>query len=737
MCFLLFFGLVNGLSFPWSAGSIKGRVTNDEGMPLANIKVEAQNTTIATQTLSDGTFLLEGLELGKHQLVFTHPDYMEKTLEILIDEKPVRLIEVFLSAKNPMLLTIKEEITVTAEADSIIDVNLPSHRTILPSSVLTELGTANVAEAVEKAPGVAMVGKGGYSMVPSIRGVAENRILLLVDGIQITSERRIGASASFIGLNNIDRIEVNRGPYSVIHGSGAIGGIINIVTKSPAANAPFSGNVRLGYNTVKEEGVASVNLSGSRGKFGFMLAANGKKAGDYSSPAGKIEQSHYSDYDIFLKANRTGENSLVYFTFLNYKGLDIGKPSPSARLKPRWYPKERNALFALGYKVQDKFHLDALNVSFYFFLPALETQKDNLTDSLVVKKRNLAKVESTNFGFKIRGGKGLGRIHTLNFGFDFFGHLCVNDSNTEWNFDESGQIAGRKDETSLQDARRNNFGVFIDDKIQISSSVIMNLGARFDYISTSNLTDSSARATRSDRSISAYIGSIFQMTPHLSFLANLGRSFRFPTISELFYTGLTGRGTVFGNENLKPEISVNLDFGFRYLHEKFYASVYGFSNSVSDLIEKYGGAGEEEYRYRNLGQGRITGIEGELYFFIAKDLEFFVNFHHIKGKDKETRAALNYIPPSRITCWTKYSLGKFWLEPKVALTAAMKDPGPLETEIDGYMLLETILGFKANKNLMVIAIAQNILNQTCRWSADEEGVEAPGRGFVFKVSFSF
>ncbi|MCK4646547.1 MAG: TonB-dependent receptor [Candidatus Aminicenantes bacterium] len=735
--FVLFIALISGLSYTQTKRTIRGRVSDQGGKPLANVKVEVFDTSIITKTLSDGTFALVGLELGKYQLKFTHSDYVPEIFEVTVGEKPGKLIKVILPAKNPILLTIKEEITVTAQADSIIDISLPSHRTILPSSVLTELGTTNIAEAVEKVPGVAMVGKGGYSMAPSIRGLAEHRILLLMDGVRLTSERRIGTSASFINLNYIDRIEINRGPYSVFYGSGAIGGVINIVTKTPAPDAPLKGDLRLGYNTIRKEGAASVNLSAPLGKFAFMIAANGKNAGDYSSPAGIIEQSHYSDYDLLLKVSRTGDNSQFYLTFLNYWGVDIGKPSPTARLKPRWYPKERNTIFTLGYKIQNTLYLDTLNASFYFLLPMLETRKDNLSESLTVEKRNLAKIEGSNFGFKVRGGKRLGETHTLNFGFDFFGRRGVNDSNTEWIFDDFGNITEKTEETSLLDGRRNNFGLYIDDKIQISPSVTMNFGARFDYINTSNFTHSSNKISKSDQSFTAYIGSIFQVTQNFSLLANLGRSFRFPTMSELFYTGLTGRGTVLGNVDLKPERSVNLDLGFRYFHKKFYASIYGFRNSVSDLIQKYSGAGEDEYYYRNLTRGHITGIEGEFYFWLIENCELFINFHHMVGREKNTDASLNHVPASRLTFWIKFSPGKFWAEPKITFAAHRKDPGPLEIEIKGYTLVDAIFGYEFNHNLTLLAIAQNVLNKTYRLSADEKGVDAPGRGIVFKISYSF
>jgi outer membrane receptor protein involved in Fe transport len=724
--------------FSLSAGTVKGRVLDDQGKPLANVKVEVLDTPISTQTEPDGIFLLEDMDKGKMFVTFSHPDYISRTIQVIVEKSPDEMIEISLRAKNPILMTIKEEITVTAEADSIIDINLPSHRTILPSSVLTEMGTSNLAESVDKVPGVAAVGKGGYSMVPAIRGLAEHRILLLVDGIPITSERRIGASASFISLGEIDRIEINRGPYSVFHGSGALGGIINIITKSPSPGSRFQGDFNLSYNTVRSERAGTAMFSGSLGKWGLMFGASGKKADDYSAPSGEIEWSRYADYDMMFKINKKSETSEFYATMFHYEGTDIGKPSPTSRLKPRWYPDETNTLFTVGYKMDNFWFLDSLNASIYALRSALDTQGDNLREaSLTVKKRNVAAVEGTNYGFKIRGGKTLGTAHTLNFGLDFFGRADINDRNTEWEYDENGNITKQTEETSLQDARSSNIGFYIDDKFQIRDDWTFNVGARFDMIRTSNLLLESSRIARNDDFFSLYLGCVFQITPNFSLLGNVGQSFRFPSVSELYYSGLTGRGTVFGNPDLSPEKSLNFDLGFRYLHEKFFASIYGFSNGIKNMIQKYGEFDEEEYFYRNLTSGRVYGIEGEFYFSLVKDVELFINFHHMVGKEKDTDEALNYIPPSRLTFWAKYSPGRFWIEPRVTMTSDVKNPGPLEIETDGYLLLDTIVGFKVNNSLTLVAIVQNISDATYRASADEAGVDAPGRGFVFRANYSF
>jgi len=733
--FLAIFLASYGYTSPSQA--FKGRVYDSEGNPLKNVKVEVVDTDISTLTDSNGMFDLSGLERETLQIRFSHPDYAIQSAEISLKDAAGQFVQIYLTSKNPIVMTLKEEISVTAEADSIIDVSLPSHRTILPSSVLTEMGTANIAESVDKVPGVAIVGKGGYSMAPAIRGLAEHRVLLLVDGVRITSERRIGASASFISLGAIDRVEINRGPYSVFYGSGAVGGIINIITKSPAPNSPLKGDFYLSYNTARNERAGAATLSGSLGKWGLMFGANAKKADDYSAPSGPIAWSRYSDYNFMFKLDRKDELSRFYATLYHYTGDDIGKPSPTSEFKPRWYPKETNTIFTLGYERREIAFLDTLNLSLYVLNTLLETQADNLWNNLAVQKRNLAEIEGTNFGLKLRGRKALGQKHTLSLGVDFFGQMRIDDRNTEWIYNPAGEIIEKTEEVSLHDAGRNNFGIYLDDKIQVSKTLSLNLGGRFDYVQTSNLTPEGKRPSKHDEFLSLYVGTVVQATSHLSLLANVGRSFRFPTVSELFYTGLTGRGTVFGNPDLEPEESLNFDLGARYLHERFYASLFAFSNGIDRMIQKYSGTDLEEYYYRNLTAGRINGVEGELYIYVLKDVEFFFNFHHMLGRDKDTDAALNYIPPTRLTFWGKYSPGKLWVEPRFTLTAAKDDPGPLEMKVDGYVLFDTILGYELSPNLTLIAIFQNILNETYRASADEKGVDAPGRGLVVRAKFSF
>ncbi len=726
-------------SFAQTPTTIQGRVVDEQGKGITDVKVMILDLPVSTLTTLDGGFSLDPKREGKMKLIFSHPDYITRKLEVNNTRHETSFINITLKIRNPILMIIKKEITVTAEADSIADLSLPSHKTILPESVLGELGTINITESMEKVPGVAAVGKGGYSMAPSIRGLAEHRVLLLIDGIRITSERRIGPSASFVNLNDIARLEINRGPYSVFHGSGAIGGIVNIITKSPPQDKPLSGNFTMGYNTARRERAGSASLAGSLGKWGAMFSANSKKADDYQSPGDTVDWSRYSDYNLMFKINRNSRNARIYATVFHYKGTDIGKPSPSSRLKPRWYPDETNTFFIIGAHLKPKRFLDHLNANVFLFKSSLETQAENFdNETFQVTKTNLSLIENTNFGFKLRAGKSIGKTHKLNMGFDFFGQINMNDRNTEQLFDQNEKLTRETEEISLHNASRSNYGLYLDDKILLSSKLELNLGARVDFITTHSSDLPQSRLSIQDHFFSLYGGAIWQITQKISLIGNVGRSFRFPNISELYYTGLTGRGLVYGNPKLTPEMSLNIDAGIRYLHKSFFFAIYGFKNALTDMIQKYVGTADEEYFYRNLSQGQVMGVEGELYFSLAKGAELFINFHHMKGIEKDSDTALNYIPPTRLALWGKISPGgRFWLEPRLTFAWATKDPGPLEIPVDGYVLCDLITGFKVNDELTLVVIGQNLFNQTYRASADEQGVDAPGRGLVLKVRYNF
>ena len=130
-----------------------------------------------------------------------------------------------------------ESVTVLGAAPSI-DASPAAATTLLSRGRLRGAAPEHLLQALETVPGINQVSE-GHAAVPAIRGLARGRTLLLIDGARVTSERRVGPSATFLDPAVLEGIDVARGPGSVAYGSDALGGVISMRTRSVEADAPL------------------------------------------------------------------------------------------------------------------------------------------------------------------------------------------------------------------------------------------------------------------------------------------------------------------------------------------------------------------------------------------------------------------------------------------------------------------------------------------------------------------
>jgi len=203
---------------------VKGKVVSAEGRPITGAVVLHRATGVKAHTDEAGFFSLSLPAVDRLLLEVIHPDYMEEEAEF-----PARALA------RPVTITLvpfikqREEVVVTAMRYPEPSAAVPAAGTVVSSETLKHRMPSNVAEAVKELPGVANLGSGGFSLVPSIRGLARRRVLLLIDNARLSSDRRTGPGASFLSPEDIDRIEVLRSPSSVFYGSDAIGGVVHML----------------------------------------------------------------------------------------------------------------------------------------------------------------------------------------------------------------------------------------------------------------------------------------------------------------------------------------------------------------------------------------------------------------------------------------------------------------------------------------------------------------------------
>ncbi|MGB3092550.1 MAG: TonB-dependent receptor plug domain-containing protein, partial [Candidatus Zixiibacteriota bacterium] len=208
--------------------------------------------------------------------------------------------------------------------------------TVFSPEDIRGLSPAIVSDLFRNVPGVEINDAGPFRTRPVIRGVFGNRVLVLIDGERLNNTRQsspAGAQLSLVDVGQVERVETLYGPGAVLYGSDALGGVINIITKSPTTeSAPESfkphGTAEVRYSTVDEQKKGRLELGGEYKRLSFLAGGSVREASDYESAEGPVVNSglgEESNLDLKLKYGLTDEYDLSA-DFQRFRAKDIGYP---------------------------------------------------------------------------------------------------------------------------------------------------------------------------------------------------------------------------------------------------------------------------------------------------------------------------------------------------------------------------------------------------------------------------
>jgi outer membrane receptor protein involved in Fe transport len=716
------------------AVEIKGEVVNLEGKPVAQAIIFHSSSGSKALSDEEGCFSLSLPEEGKIRLAIIHQDYIEQEI-VLIAKDAQRKIVIKLI---PYIIQ-REEIVVTALRYPESSASVPAAETVVSKETLEEKMAANITEGISTLPGVSNIGTGGFSMVPNIRGLARSRVLILIDNARITSDRRTGPNASFIKPNDIEKIEVLRSPSSVFYGSDAIGGVIHILTKKPAMEGGIKGNINLKYGTINQEKGLGFSLEGSKKNTGFYLSFQGDDAENYSSPQGEVLQSYFTQGTLFGKVSHMTEKREIHLSLLGSRGKNIGKPAQDGLTRPTWYPRETQNLLQFHWLEKGIFGGGELAFQAFFNPNFLETKRERFEPYRTEESRT----DSKDYGFHLSYRKKVGEYLGLTAGTDFYGRASVKAKNVyntyDSDFDPSENLVESIIEWPFTQGDRKDLGLFLSADYSGLKNLDAVGGIRWDFLRMKALQGDTPPTQRRDYSTwTGFLGSSFKITKEIIVFANLSKAYRAPGPSELFYTGITGRGIIVSQPGLRPETSLNLDAGLKFIFKRWFFGIYSFYYEIDDLIERYLlNPAERIYTYGNIDQGKISGYEVELEYYPLQGWKIFGNFFSFTGKSKITEASLNDIPPVRLYAGTRLWIGRFSAEINATLQQGKKDPGPAEVEIPGYGLVNLKASYISRQNFRLYFILSNLLNKYYLARPDPDGIEEPGRSLILGLSYSF
>jgi outer membrane cobalamin receptor len=294
--FLLAVLLVVAAARPAWAQSIAGRVVDPQARPVASatVLVLDGSTVVATgRTRGDGRFGPIALPAGAYEIVVSAPGLRAAPREVAVGGDPLEL-DVALAVS-----AVAESVVVSARQTDAALSRVTESVTVIDRGELDARQTETVADALRLVPGFAVVASGGRGAVTSVfpRGGESNFTQFLADGIPLNS---FGGSfdAAHLPTAGLDRVEVVRGPQSALYGSGAIGGVVQLVTRH---GGPASGRALVeagGYGTFRTSAAGAGSAAGLAWSGAAERQSSDGDSRDYPAYGGRIGNDHYERWNV-------------------------------------------------------------------------------------------------------------------------------------------------------------------------------------------------------------------------------------------------------------------------------------------------------------------------------------------------------------------------------------------------------------------------------------------------------
>jgi iron complex outermembrane receptor protein len=529
-----------------------------------------------------------------------------------------------------------EPITVTAKPRPSRTLTAPAAVTVLTGRQLERERAQSVMQTVQNAPGVTVNTTGAGIAKPVVRGLTSQRVLTLTDGVRQEGQQWGDEHGPEIDAHGIERIEIVRGPQSLLYGPEALSGVINVVRrrlKLDREKFETGGLLALDGFSHNDQGAGSLELRGAGAGFGAAIRASARDASDIRTPRGRLSNSGMEERDFGGSLGaKAGEATILADVSTFEQKLRIHKDpvaSPGATAYQRvehkkallraFVPTGLGRLEATaGAQRNRRQEFEAATDS----VSKLRLVLDSFTGDVRLNHDPLGPLEGT---------------------FGVSGMAQRNDT--------------QADEKLIPAYRQSDLGVFVFEELP-AGPVTFSAGARWDQrrlFAGSEGALSVAAQTKDYRSLSGSFGASWAFAEGWALVGNAGSGWRAPSVFELFVNGEhegSGRFEV-GRADLSPERSINTDVSLRRQSATVQAEVTAFRNRVNHFIFPRptgtvdAGSGLPVF---NIAQANATLIGAEaLVKWQARDwLGLSLGADVLRGDNDDLKEPLPQMPGNRI-----------------------------------------------------------------------------------------
>ncbi len=689
-----------GFGAPADSGAVVGTVRDaDSSVPLMGTSVRLLELGREGVTHADGSFHIWNVPAGRYTVLAERIGYGSVSRAVEVSRSDTVFVELVMEP-TPIELT---SVVATGAIGERLREEALRPTEVLSGQRLARNLDVTVAETLEDRPGLASATNGPATARPVIRGLGGDRILLLEDG-QRVGDLSATAPDHAVAIEGATarRIEVVRGPATLLYGSNAIGGVVNVIRDEVPVTVPHKviGSLSVQGQSVNAGGVAGGSvLTSLTDRVAARIEASGRLAGDLRTALGDLENTGIETYNASVGLSvvddwgHAGAAYRIYDTYYGIPGGFVGAHADGVNVDLR-----RQSVRGSGEVRGD-------------LGPFERIAYDGTVNHYHHLELESGGIVGTEYGRRMAAGELVGRHEALG-PFDQ-GAAGVR---FQWSRASAGGTQDMPATTEYTAA-----GFFFEE-LELAP-FRLHLGARYDW--TTLLPDetgpSSIGVIRDRRfgSVSASIGGLVRPVDGVAMGVNLARAYRTPGITELYSQGphLAAYSFEVGTPTLDDEVGLGAEAFLRIGTERAHGELAAFSNRISNYIypRDTGDVSPTQlpvYQFTG-ADALLQGLEGGGEVEVADGVVLDGTFSYVRGTLTDTDEPLPFIPPLKGSLSARYDRRAFFLSGGVTAAAAQNRTGAFETATDGYVIAEAGAGLRfdtfGNVSLLTLS-AENLLD---------------------------
>ncbi len=750
------------MSFARNSATIQGQVLDQlNKRPIHNVNVYFQSKDLGTITDKNGNFVITNAPIGGNELIVKHIGYNEKRMQLNLKENEKTNLQIFLV---PAAIEFDEIVyTANRRVESIFESQ--QDVAVAGQEKIDARSSPNTADAIREVPGVLVQKTTAGHGAPIIRGQIGKNVLLLYNGIRLNKPTfRFGANQymNTISVEDLARIEVNKGPGSVMYGSDAMGGVINMI--SPEHDFGGQGNqtsssLALRYSSADQSQVAHAGLGKNFGRFSLLVGITGKKIGDLQAGENIGEQipTGYTENNSNIRLGIKISNSTILdFDLLAVRQHEVPRYDKyvTDEYQKYIYDPQNRYLSAMTIRSnpQKINWISSIQWNFSYQLEEEGKIQQKTGQDAIVKNQN----DLTSWGSYLQINSIWRSRHIFTYGYEIYHHKISSSQTRKLN----GVIEPRRGNFPDGSTYRS-IGLFVNDNITLNAKFDFNIGLRWSQIHLSALLGQPFGDFDDNYSdVTGTFGLSFKAYSWLNVIGRYSKGFRAPNFNDTIVLKVSNSGVDAPSPGLSPEKSHNFEIGLKMRNDKMSGSLFMFYNRMVDLIDRYKGTyngldffdddGDgvrdpdevDIYQKRNVAKAYIAGWElsGQIHFSPAWSVSGFLFWTY--GQNLTFDEPLSRIPPLMGMVNLQYQFNQN-IKLETFFRAATKQDRLSSRDVDdiripeggtpGWKTFNLRGSFRVFENISFRVTLANIFDET--YKEHGSGVYSPGRSMVLNLGY--